>query len=192
MILFFLPIYLIEGLVTFLSPDELRNITLNYITPIFTKVEHLQNYGKLIFAKVENCEVRGEFSKDNVVVTFTSDIGECNLYTIASSVEAHNRGAYLAITSDDYGDDKDNTDWENNIYMNYFSGDYIYGSYTDLPLNIFCLILFEAELLLKSYKDQSPIWIKYSYKEISRTHWAIIEYGPIQTILLTRCFSMNF
>lgn len=192
MALIVLIITIAQGLVTFLSPDELRNLTLPYATPFFTKVELFQRYGKLVFAKITDCEVDGEFKDDEVVVAFSKDIGNCYLYDVAQSVERVGGGAFFAVVSDnfldDYGDFNFGYDWEYNIDSNYLNKDYIYYSHETTVLKIFCLVLLDGHSIFKEYESMSPIWVQYSYNQFLRTNSPNFEFGLTENFLRSENF----
>lgn len=181
MVIFLLFINLSEGLVAFLSPDELRNITLEYAVPVFTSIEFLQNYGKLVFVSIKNCEYDRTFEIDEVVAVFSEDIEECSLYDLVKNARINQAKAFFAIASDDH----DGYSWENNITFNDYSQEFTFNSFESSHLDIFCLVLLNVHSKLNKYKDESPIWIQYSYKQFPRSENPVIEFS------LTSNFSRN-
>ncbi|OMJ71835.1 hypothetical protein SteCoe_29845 [Stentor coeruleus] len=184
MVFILLALSFVEGLITFLSPNELRTTVLEYAIPVFTRVETFQKYGKLTFGVIKNCEIDGNFRQEDVVVAFSDDIGNCDLYNISSSVKRQNGGAFLAIR----GDNENENEWEKEIYENGSNQDNTYGTFLGFALEIYCLVLFKAESLLKSYKDKSTIWITYSYKPIPSTYSPFLEYGVSSKFIKNEAF----
>ncbi|OMJ67325.1 hypothetical protein SteCoe_35543 [Stentor coeruleus] len=181
MVLIVIFISIAQGLVTFLSPDVLRNLTLPYAVPFFTKVEFMQRYGKLIFAGTTDCKVDGKFKENEVVVVFSKDIGDCYLYDVAQSAEMAGGGAFFAVVSETFYDEDGNFnqeyEWEDEIDDYELFEGYSYYSEEDKSLNIFCLVLLDGHSILKKYETQPPIWIQYSYNYLSRTKSTDFKFG---------------
>ncbi|OMJ71834.1 hypothetical protein SteCoe_29844 [Stentor coeruleus] len=187
MVFIILLLSFVEGFVAFLSPDELRNITLNYAIPTFTKIEFMSKYGKLVFPKIANCKIDGQYTKNDVIIAFSKDIGKCLLYEIGESVFEHGGEAFFAIASDNLNE----SSWENNIYYNNHSEEYVYHSDDSIALDTFCLVLLNANSLLEKYKNQSPIWIEYSYKQFPRTKSPNFEFAVTSYLSISDKFFLE-
>lgn len=177
MVLIFMLISLAEGIITFLSPDDLRSITLRYAIPIFTKIEFTQRYGKLVFANITKCEIEAQLSNDDVMVAFSNDIDKCNLYDLAKSTKSQGGGAFLAVASEFFLQNQSFYEWENDIYYNHYTEEYVYHSDDIKSLDIFCLVLLDAHSILKDYLNKPSIWIQYSYKQFLRTNSPNFEFA---------------
>ncbi|OMJ71837.1 hypothetical protein SteCoe_29847 [Stentor coeruleus] len=188
MVFIFILITLAEGMIRFLSPDDLRSTTLHYAIPIFTKIEFTLRYGKLVFGNITQCEIDGQLTDDDVMVAFSSEINKCNLYNLAKSTKSKGGGAFLAVASEFFLQNQSYYEWEDDIYYNNYTQEYVYHSDNIKSLDIFSLVLLDAHSILKHYINKPNIWIEYSYKQFLRTNSPNFEFAITSDFYRTDLF----
>ncbi|OMJ92184.1 hypothetical protein SteCoe_5053 [Stentor coeruleus] len=174
-----------QGFIKFITPDELKNLTVFEEIATFSKVQLLPSYGKLAFADIDNCEIKGSYNENDVITIFQNDFDiECNVRDIAISAMHTGGGAFMLILRDDFDD-----------YYYYYIGNYngegeelVYPYEGSDQINIFCLIIYGAEKNLKDYKKMSTIWVNYGYKTIPQESSPRIKYFMASDYSVDRIF----
>ncbi|OMJ68499.1 hypothetical protein SteCoe_34022 [Stentor coeruleus] len=169
MIILLLSISCAQGFLNFITPDELKNLTAYEEIATFSPVQFLPNYGKLAFADVNDCEVNGNYDKEDVITIFQNDLDDyCEILELATSAKHAGGGAFVFILSDDdyYYYDK----------INYEGEELVYAYEGNDKIDIFCLIVYGGiDKALKDYKN-STVWVNYGYKTIPREYSPKIKY----------------
>lgn len=169
LILFF---FTAEGLVKFLSPDELIDIEFEFAIPSFSKLQFLKGYGILTFPLIKNCEIQGKFTEHQVITVFGRELYDCDIYNIAYSAQKQGGGAFLAWA--DQSEFNDN--WKDKILYNNENLDRIYYDPRS-SLGIFCLLLLDSNSELSNYKNNDiQIWVEYSFNQIEKTTYPHLKY----------------
>lgn len=173
MIIFLLSITCVQGFLKFIAPDELKNVTVYEVIATFSKVQLLPNYGKLAFADVENCKIKGSYNESDVITIFEKKLEyRCDIRNLALSAKDTGGGAFVLVLSFDdvyyyYYDHEVNYEGEELVYS------YEGNEQIDIP----CLMVYgDIEKVLEDYKINSNVWVNYGYKTIPREYSPKIKY----------------
>ncbi|OMJ92185.1 hypothetical protein SteCoe_5054 [Stentor coeruleus] len=173
MIIFLLSISCVQGFFKFITPDELKNLTVYEEIAAFSKVQFLPNYGKLVFAYADNCEIKGRYNETDIITVFEKDLEyKCNIRDLAISAKDAGSGAFVLVLSFNeiyyyYYD----------YYINYEGEELVYSYEGNEPIDIPCLLVYgDIESVLEDYKLNSTVWVNYGYKTIPQENSPKIKY----------------